>query len=65
MNILPEKPLLKRGEVVSSGVGISEGAFDKAVKSEALKRIRPPGCSYALYLRADIMRVFGLIENNK
>lgn len=61
--MLPDTEFVKMSDVVK--LGFSKATLGKMIKSGALKRRILPGCRYGHFLRLDVERVLGMMEDAK
>lgn len=59
---LKESIYVKPADVVGSRIGVTRKMFYKAVESGALKGVVMPGCVHHVYRRDEVLRVFGLVD---
>lgn len=59
---LPDKMLLSRRDIVGDGTGVTDFMWRKVCKAKMLRKTKLPGMRQAKFLRAEVIRVFGIKE---
>jgi hypothetical protein len=59
---LPDKMLLSRRDIVGEATGITVYMWKKMKAAKMLRKSKLPGMKQAKYLRAEVIRVFGIKE---
>jgi len=59
---LPDKMLLSRRDIVGDGTGVTRYMFYKMCAAKMLRKSKLPGMRQAKFLRAEVIRVFGIKE---
>ena len=59
---LPDKMLLSRRDVVGEGTGVTVYMWNKMCATKMLRKTKLPGMRQAKFLRAEVIRVFGIKE---
>ena len=57
---LKKTDLVRRGDILNCGAGITKHMLRKVIESKVLKPIRLKGYKIFLFRRVDVVKVFGL-----
>lgn len=52
--------LVRRGDILNCGAGITRRGLERALESGALKPVAIKGYRISMFRRADVVKVFGL-----
>ena len=60
-----ESYFVRPADVVGANIGVNRKMFYKAVKSGALRGVVLPGSTYKVYRRDEVLRVFGVQQEQR